>query len=537
MNAKQVLPPDCSTARFARALDDFASVLGEGAVLSAPSDLAAYRDPYSPLPDEDPGAFAPSAVLLPASVAQVQDALRVASAARLALWPVSIGRNLGYGGAAPRQRGTLVLDLRRMNRILEVNPALAYALVEPGVSYFDLHAHLRREGIALWIDPPAVGWGSVIGNTLERGFGVTPYGDHAAMQCGMEVVLASGEIVRTGMGALSGGTAWQLHRDGYGPGIDGLFMQSNLGIVTKMGIWLMPAPETVLLCQASFARESDLETVVDTLRPLRLAEVVHGPAVIESAVRWAAGVSARSDWYDGAGPMPATALQAMIRKLDIGWWNLRFGLYGPAALVQARWRIARKAFGAIPGARLRAWPYDAAGVASAPPDSAGALGLLGVPSLSAMRMLAWCGGDGAHLDISPLCPATGADAMRQYLLVRDRAAAHGFDYYGGFTAAPRCLHHIFAAIFDRADPQQRSQARALAHRLAGELGAAGYGLYRAHLDLMDRVAAQQDFNGHAMLRLVERVKDALDPTGMLAPGKQGIWPRGRRPRAQGGGDN
>lgn len=529
MNARQVLPPDCSAARFARALVDFAAVLGEDAVLSAPAALAAYLDPYSPLPDDDPGTFAPAAALLPANVAQVQGVLRVAAAAGLALWPVSIGRNLAYGGAAPRLRGALVLDLRRMNRILEVNPTLAYALVEPGVSYFDLHAHLRRERIALWIDPPAVGWGSVVGNTLERGFGVTPYGDHAAMQCGMEVVLASGEIVRTGMGALAGGTAWQLHRDGYGPGIDGLFMQSNLGIVTKMGVWLMPAPETALLCQVSFARESDLETVVETLRPLRLADVLHGPAVIESAVRWAASVSARSDWYDGAGPMPAAALDAMIRALDIGWWNLRFGLYGPAALVQARWRIARKAFGAIAGARMVAWPYSAASVDSAPPGGGGAVGLLGVPSLAAMRMLGWCSGDGAHLDVSPLCPATGADAMRQYVLVRDRAASHGFDYYGGFTAAPRCLHHIFAAIFDRGDPAQRSQARALAHGLVGELGAAGYGLYRAHLDLMDRVAAQQDFNGHAMLRLIERVKDALDPAGVLAPGKQGIWPRGRRP--------
>ncbi|GAB7541959.1 FAD-binding oxidoreductase [Cupriavidus sp. 8B] len=525
MNAPQALPPDCSAARFAQALRSFAAVLGDDAVLSAPSGLAAYLDPYSPLPDDDPDAFAPAAVLLPGSVTQVQAVLRLASAAGLPLWPVSIGRNLAYGGPAPRLRGTLVLDLRRMNRILEVNPTLAYALVEPGVSYFDLHAYLHREGIALWVDPPAVGWGSVVGNTLERGIGVTPYGDHAAMQCGMEVVLASGDIVRTGMGALAGGSAWQLHRDGYGPGLDGLFMQSNFGIVTKMGIWLMPAPETVLLCQASFAREADLEAVVETLRPLRLADVLHGPAVIESAVRWAASVSARRDWHDGAGPMPVAALDHMIRALDIGWWNLRFGLYGPPALVQARWRIARKAFGAIDGARLTAWPYSAASVAS-PPPGGGAVGLLGVPSLAAMRMLSWCGGDGAHLDVSPLCPATGTHAMRQYQLVRERAAAYGFDYYGGFTAAPRCLHHIFAAIFDRADPVQRSQARALAHRLVDELGAAGYGLYRAHLDLMDRVAAQQDFNGHAMQALVQRLKDALDPAGMLAPGKQGIWPAG-----------
>ena len=122
------------------------------------------------------------------------------------MWTVSTGRNFAYGGAAPRLPGSVVLDLQRMNRIIEVNETLAYALVEPGVSYFDLYAYLRSNGYKLWVDPPAAGWGSVIGNTLERGFGYTAYGDHAADQCGMEVVLANGDVVRTGMGAIDIGT-------------------------------------------------------------------------------------------------------------------------------------------------------------------------------------------------------------------------------------------------------------------------------------------------------------------------------------------
>ncbi|MFX6915150.1 FAD-binding protein, partial [Acinetobacter baumannii] len=79
-----------------------------------------------------------------------------------------------------------------------------YALVEPGVSYFDLYRHIQEKGYKLWLDVPDPGWGSVVGNALERGVGYTPYGDHFMMQCGMEVVLANGEMVRTGMGALPG---------------------------------------------------------------------------------------------------------------------------------------------------------------------------------------------------------------------------------------------------------------------------------------------------------------------------------------------
>jgi len=53
---------------------------------------------------------------------------------------------------------------------------------------------------------------------------------------------------------------------------------------------------------------------------------------------------------------------------------------------------------------------------------------------------------------------------------------------------------------------------------------AGFGEYRTHIDYMDAVAATFDFNDHAMRRFNERVKDALDPAGIIAPGKQGIWP-------------
>jgi 4-cresol dehydrogenase (hydroxylating) len=60
------------------------------------------------------------------------------------------------------------------------------------------------------------------------------------------------------------------------------------------------------------------------------------------------------------------------------------------------------------------------------------------------------------------------------------------------------------------------------------VGAAGYGLYRGHIAFMDDIAARYDFGDHAMPRLYETLKDALDPDGILAPGKQGIWPRSMR---------
>lgn len=152
---------------------------------------------------------------------------------------------MGYGGAAPRVRGSVTLDLgRRMSAILDISAEDYTCLVEPGVSFYALHQALRDRGLDqhMWVDTPDLGGGSIIGNTVDRGVGYTPYGDHWACHSGLEVVLPTGEVVRTGMGALEGSNTWQTFPYGYGPYADGLFSQSNFGIVTKMGMTLMPNP-------------------------------------------------------------------------------------------------------------------------------------------------------------------------------------------------------------------------------------------------------------------------------------------------------
>ena len=119
---------------------------------------------------------------------------------------------MGYGGAAPRVRGSVTIDLgRRMNKILNINPEDYTCLVEPGVSYYGLYEALKERGYDhMWVDTPDLGGGSIIGNTVDRGVGYTPYGDHWACHSGMEVVLPTGEVIRTGMGGLPENNTWQV---------------------------------------------------------------------------------------------------------------------------------------------------------------------------------------------------------------------------------------------------------------------------------------------------------------------------------------
>jgi 4-cresol dehydrogenase (hydroxylating) len=193
------IPPGVPAARFTQVLRQWRDVVGADWVFTSETDLDTYRDSYWPLYGEKSERVA-SAVVAPDSVEQVCEVMRIANAASVPIYPISTGKNLTYGGSAPAYSGSVILDLKRLNRILEVSERNAFALVEPGVSYFDLYRHIRKRGLKLWIDCPDPDWGSLIGNSLDYGAGYTnaPYRDHFEAHCGMEVVLAEASCCAPG---------------------------------------------------------------------------------------------------------------------------------------------------------------------------------------------------------------------------------------------------------------------------------------------------------------------------------------------------
>ena len=464
--------------------------LGADAVATAPSQLAEFRDPYTfqgwSVPD-------PVAVVSPGGVEEVQRVVAIANEHQVPLWTFSQGRNNAYGGAAARVPGSVLVSLRRMNRVLEIDEELAYALVEPGVRFFDLYDAVRAASERLWISVPVLGWGSVVGNTVEAGWGYTPHGDHASHFCGLEVVLGTGEIVRTGMGALPAGRAWQAHKRAFGPSADGLFVQSNFGIVTKMGVWLMPRPEAYVHCRVQVPERDDVAGLVETLRPLLLDRTIQGVPLISLA--------------------PPPSLR----------WTARFGLYGRAPVVEAQLAVVRAAFAALPGGEFEAVRHQPDQVAERAGDMLERV-MAGIPSMDALAVVRIQGGEhGGQLDFSPVAPLTGSDALKLCELVRAHVENAGFPYSPGLIITPRSIIHTSHMPFDTLDAQRVGAAFELYPRLASAAAAAGYGIYRSHVRFMDTIAAQYDWGDGALGRLNERLKDALDPRGILSPGKQGIW--------------
>ncbi|MCW2983859.1 MAG: p-cresol methylhydroxylase [Conexibacter sp.] len=507
-----------------KAIAQLVSALGQDAVVTSGEDLEFFRDPYG----HADSASICGAVVFPDSVEQVQAVVRIANEVGVPLWTSSQGRNNGYGGAAPIVPGSIAVSLRRMNRVLEVNEELAYAIVEPGVRFFDLYDHLTANGHKLLMSTADLGWGSVVGNSLDHGVGYTVYGDHAAAQCGMEVVLANGDILRTGTGGLSDSKTWAAHPRGLGPSPDGLFKQSNFGIVTKMGVWLMPRPERYKACTLFLSERADLEQAVEIMRPFVIDKTIGGLATIGNPVATASLLGPRKQWYDGPGAMPEEDMAKLLETFGIGYWAARIPFYGREEVVEAQYAAFEKAITQIPGAVLHTRTY--AGEDLTPenvpwPDQVPA----GIPNNELLAMLKWRSPEhGGHAGFAPIVAATGPEAMRAIDIVERVARDHGLDIAAGLGFYGRSILVISALLFDTTDPEQVDQATRACETMVRESGAAGFGEYRAHTNYMDLAAEQYDWNDHAQRRFNETIKDALDPNGILSPGKQGIWPANMR---------
>lgn len=510
---EMTLPPDFTAQKMAQAQRALESVLGAGKVFFEDLDRASYLDKFA----VDDDAHHPAGAVACESVEEVQAVVRIANQYRLPLFPIARGKNLGYGGTAPVMAGSVVLDLSRMKKI-EFDEKLGTVIVEPGVGFYDLYDYIQRNNLPFWLSVPANSWGSVMGNALDRGVGYTPYGEHTKNICGLEVVLPDGDLVRTGMGAFTDAPTWQAYPFGFGPGWDQMFVQSNFGVVTKMGMWLMPAPESMMGLNCEFDRPEDLKAMVDVIGPLRRERVLQQSPSIGNWLRAAAVLTRRTDWTEEPGALSDSVIDAIRQRFGIGWWGVGLRVYGREDMNKAAFQVIKDAMGSIGPMSMTetAWTQDQPMEYST---------WTGTPVTFAMQNVNWYGGRGGHIGFSPIIPQDGDAALAQFQRTYARYQEYGMDYQGSFAFGERHLTNVNAMIFNKDDPAMMSTVDPFFRSLVSDAKEHGYGEYRTHLDYMDLVSDSYDFNNGAMRRLNEKVKNALDPNGILAPGKSGIWPR------------
>ncbi len=220
----------------AELLKSLAEIVGADYVSDRPEELYLYS--------RDPGAQPPrkvDGVVMPRTVEEVQRIVALANREKLALTPM--GGGLTLSALTVPLKGGIVLDMKRMDRIIEVNEASRFVLFEAGVTQAALSAYLEKNHPHLQHSTPeSPPTATIVGNILIHGHGhLTPrYGVNSQMVNGLEVVLPTGEVCKLGSGSIS--PNW-FSRDPL-PDLMGLFLGwlGTTGIVTKLSLQLFPKP-------------------------------------------------------------------------------------------------------------------------------------------------------------------------------------------------------------------------------------------------------------------------------------------------------
>ncbi|HWC95105.1 MAG TPA: FAD-binding oxidoreductase [Candidatus Sulfopaludibacter sp.] len=521
------------------AAQEWASVVGPENVVTEKASLQAAET----------GTFATGyrvpAILRPGSRQEVQECLRIANRCGVPVYPISSGKNWGYGSRMPAADQCVLMDLGRMNRILDFSEELAYVTVEPGVTQAQLYAFLQERGSRLCMDAtgasPAC---SLIGNTVERGFGHTPYGDHFAHSCGLEVVLPTGEIIETGFARFAGAQAAPAYRWGVGPTLDGLFSQSNLGIVTRMTIWLMPAPEYFQAYYFRCEKSDGLAGLIDGLRPLRLNGTIRSASHIANDYKVISALQ-QYPWREMNGQTPLTPdrMGDFRREMKIGHWNGSGALYGTKRQVAEGRRLLRQALKgkaqrlqfmddrmlalagrfAKPYQMISGWNLERTLAVLKP-----VYGLMkGIPTDHPLASTYWrkrtpppaqmdpdrdgCG----LLWCSPVAPNDGKHAERLTGIATDLVLKHGFEPAISLTViTERALACIISLAWDRAQEGEDQRAMACYRSLLDACANQGYHSYRLSVGSMDAMGQTGTY-----FNLLQKLKSTVDPGDILSPGR------------------
>lgn len=246
-----------------RVLDELRRVVGESHVLTSPEDMVAYA--YD-------GTFAehrPDAVVGPANTEEVAQVVEIAYREGIPVVPRGMASGLA-AGTVPYSGG-LVLNLTRLNRILEIDTTNMTAHVESGVVIVDLQNAVEEVGLFYPPDPSSIKHSTIGGNVACNAGGprCLKYGVTGDYVLGLTVVLADGRVLRTGGKAIKNVTGYNLTQ---------LFVGSEgtLGIITEVLVKLQPKPKHVRTAMAEY---DDLDAAATTVNNILLAGIV--PATIE----------------------------------------------------------------------------------------------------------------------------------------------------------------------------------------------------------------------------------------------------------------
>jgi FAD/FMN-containing dehydrogenase len=444
------------------------------AVLEDKIDLLGYRRDSSIAPGGNP-----SAAVIARSVEDVIAAVVTANRRKVPLYVRAAGST--YAGGANPCDGAIVLDTSALNHILKVDEDRGLVLIEAGVTYGALLAELGRHGLTLGVVPLTGAAGTVGGAIASHGLGTgspryQSTGDEVA---GLEVVLPTGELMRTGSAALAG--AGFFARYAVGPDLTGMFLGANgcLGVITKIALWIHPKPEYQETFAVGFP---DYESGARFISALQLKDLTHnlwyGAGYEGKAVE--ARVMGARPQFDRAG-LPGFCLALDARGTS-------------EEVARDRARIVAES-GRFGGAEFPV--FDEIFFAQLRRDQTFWYSYAGYFARSMCALL--------------MCSMANESIPRFFdVIERNRGAHPQFIWAGGLVLCRRGVHGAVIVFYD--EREQWDEIRAASDRCCRDLlsvGCVPYKSGRVWAPMMDQFGRY-----HTTLA---RLKKTLDPNGIMSP--------------------
>lgn len=513
---------------------EIAGLLQDSVIVADPVSLFAINTATFP---------APAQIRMALRVGSVRDLRAVLARCTQRRWPVHVvsqGKNWGFGSRLPAADVELLLDLSPMDRILGYDARYGTVRVQPGVRFDQLCDYLRAQGGHHFLNVTGGDPGfSVLGNLLERGDGVGPYAERAEFCCAYEVVLPDGSLVDLGGGPAPGPLSGLL-KHGAGPGFDEIFVQSNLGVVTAATLWLAAVPRHFRMFEFSLGPAHRLAPVLEHLRDLYVRRVLAAPVAFWNDYKQVAG-AIQYPW--GVQPRPPLT-RAALRSISNNYstWKAFGGVYVDhprlgrlvtEAVYAGLWgKIRPPGWLSVLTSEKMRWLRRAERILAGTRYSPRALldlwdhmPLLGHTASDRARSVYWRKREPPRLPIDPddagcgllwhafALPFDGEVIEEVLARVDALMLRHRFEPITSFiTLNDRYVRVFVQLIYDRDVAGEDERALACHAELFEMLEAAGH--WHARLDVlhMDRI-------GSGTAALQRRLKRALDPAGILSPGR------------------
>ncbi|NVB40492.1 FAD-binding protein [Pseudenhygromyxa sp. WMMC2535] len=457
------MPSSATAPAWRRALE---AALPSGRVVADPDILESHRYDHASLVD----AGVPAVLVRARSTAEVQAVMRVAHEHRVPVVPRGAGS--GLAGGANAIDGCIVLSLAAMNRILAVDPAAMIAVVEPGVINAELGRAVKTHGLFYPPDPASYEMCTIGGNVATNAGGLccVKYGVTRESVLGLEVVLADGSLLRCGSATIKSVAGYDLTR---------LFIgaEGTLGVVTQVTLRLRPKPPPAATLAAFFPSMAAAGEAIE--------RIVHDrtPALLEIMDR------------------------ATLRAVE-AWKPMELDTDAAAMLIA-------RSDAADPGAEIERFAAicDAAGASELAHSDDEAEGEM----LMAARRLCYPALErmGSTLLDDVAVPISRIPEM--FAATEAIAARFGLTIGNFGHAGDGNLHPTI--VFDARDPDSLARTRAAFDALVEDALRLGGTVTGEHgVGLLKRGVLAQEI-GDAGVHVHKAIKQALDPRGILNPGK------------------